>query len=111
MTICLKKVVAKRLKGNWHKLKVDSKDIRDYNCSIDVAKTEDGMLHFVDIPLTLNALNMSIEIYSKKQHLGKTVKEEILEENEIKKFKRTIDYLISKSAIGRGIVDTEIVDI
>lgn len=106
-----KKVIAKRLKGGWHKLKVDPKDVRDYDFSIDVAKTEDGMLHLVDIPLTLNALNMSIEIYSKKQHLGKTIKEEILEEREIKNFKRTLDYLISKSAIARGIVDIEIVDI
>ena len=106
-----KKVTAKRLKGGWQKLKVDPKDVRDYDFSIDVSKAEDGKLHLVDIPFTLNALNMSIELYSKKQHLGKTVKEEILEQREIRNFKRTLEYLISKSSIARGIVDIEIVDI
>lgn len=106
-----KKVTAKRLKGGWQKLKVDPKDVRDYDFSIDVSKAEDGELHLVDIPFTLNALNMSIELYSKKQHLGKTIKEEILEAHEIRNFKRTLDYLINKSSIARDIVNIEIIEI
>jgi hypothetical protein len=106
-----KKVTAKRLKGGWQKLKVDPKDVRDYDFSIDVSKAEDGELHLVDIPFTLNALNMSIELYSKKQHLGKTIKEEILEAHEIRNFKRTLEYLINKSSIARDIVNIEIVEI
>lgn len=104
-----RKVNAKRLKNGWQKLKVDPRDVRDYDFSVDISKAEEGELHLVDIPLTLNALNMSIEIYSKKQHIGKDVKENLLEQREIKNFKRTLDYLISKSSITRDIVKTEIV--
>lgn len=104
-----RKVNAKRLKSGWQKLKVDPRDVRDYDFSVDISKADEGELHLIDIPLTLNALNMSIEIYSKKQHIGKNVKENLLEQREIKNFKRTLDYLISKSSITRDVVNTEIV--
>lgn len=106
-----KKVSAKRLKDGWHKLKVDPKHIRDYDFSIDVAKTANGELSIVDIPFTLNALNIAVELYSKKAHLGRTRKETLLEYREIRNFKRTLDYLINSSSISKGIVTTEIVKI
>lgn len=106
-----KKVKAKRLKSGWLKLKVDPKDVRDYDFSIDVAKTSTGELHLLDIPLTLNALNKAIELYSKVEHIGKSAKEELLEQREIRNFKRTLEYLISKSSIAKGIVEIEVVDI
>ncbi|WP_316794196.1 STING domain-containing protein [Pedobacter frigoris] len=106
-----KKVKAKRLKSEWLKLKVDPKDVRDYDFSIDVSKTSTGELHLVDIPFTLNALNKSIQLYSKVEHIGKSVRETILEQREIRNFKRTLEYLISTSAIAKGVVDIEIVDI
>lgn len=105
------KVKSKRLSAGWEKLNVTRKEIRDYDFSIDVSKAVSGELHLVDIPFTLNALNMSIELYSKKQHIGKTVKEKILEEREIRNFKRTLEFLIKKSSITRNIVNIEIVDI
>src|SRR6185312_2800432 len=103
-----KKVKAKRLRDGWHKLKVEPKDVRDYDFSIDISKVEDGLLHLVDIPLTLNALNKAIELYSQKAHLGKDQKEQLLEKREIRNFKRTLEYLINSSAIARGIVAIEI---
>lgn len=106
-----KKVKNKRLKSGWHKLKVDPKDVRDYDFSIDVEKTSTGELHLLDIPLTLNALNKSIELYSKVEHIGKSVKEAILEQREIRNFKRTLEYLISISSLAKGIVEIEVVDI
>lgn len=105
------KVSSKRLRSGWHKLRVDPGDIRDYDFSIDVSRADKGHLHLVDIPLTLNALNKSIDLYSKKQSIGKSVKENILEQREIKNFKRTIEYLVSCSSIARGIVNIEIVPI
>ena len=105
------KVKSKRLDSGWGKLNVARKDVRDYDFSVDVSKAVSGELHLVDIPFTLNALNMSIELYSKKQHLGKTVKEEILEEREIRNFKRTLEYLISKNSFTKNVVNVEIVDI
>lgn len=105
------KVKAKRLKSGWHKLKVDPKDVRDYDFSIDVDKTTIGELHLLDIPLTLNALNKSIELYSKVEHIGKSVREALLEQREIRNFARTLEYLISTSSIARDIVEIEIVDI
>lgn len=106
-----KKVKNKRLKSGWHKLKVDPKDVRDYDFSIDVEKTSTGELHLLDIPLTLNALNKSIELYSKVEHVGKSVKEAILEQREIRNFKRTLEYLTSVSSLAKGIVEIEVVDI
>jgi hypothetical protein len=106
-----KKVINKRLKDGWLKLKVDPKHVRDYDFSVDISKAANGVLHLVDIPFTLNALNMAIELYSTKQHLGKNVRETLLEYREIRNFKRTLEYLIRKSSITRNIVDIEIVDI
>ncbi|WP_179413716.1 STING domain-containing protein [Mucilaginibacter sp. E4BP6] len=106
-----KKVVSKRLQDGWQKLKVDPKHVRDYDFSIDVSKATNGELHLVDIPYTLNALNMAIELYSSKHHLGKSERETLLEYREIRNFKKTLDYLIKKSSITKNIVETEIVDI
>ncbi|HYJ65396.1 MAG TPA: STING domain-containing protein [Parafilimonas sp.] len=106
-----KKVKAKRLKDDWQKLKVDPKDIRDYDFSVDVTKAEEGLLHLVDIPFTLNALNKAVELYSKKEHLGKDVKEKLLEHREIRNFKRTLEYLISSSSLAKDIVSVEVIDI
>jgi hypothetical protein len=106
-----KKVSAKRLKDGWHKLKVAPRHIRDYDFSIDVSKAANGELSIVDIPFTLNALNAAVELYFKKAHLGKTRKEKLLEYREIRNFKKTLDYFISKSSIAKGIVTTEIVNI
>lgn len=106
-----KKVAAKRLRDGWEKLKVDPKHVRDYDFSIDVSKITNNELHLVDIPLTLNALNMAIDTYSKKAHLGKSVKDGLLEYREIRNFQRTLEYLINSSSLTKGIVTVEIVDI
>ncbi len=106
-----KKVKAKRLKDGWQKLKVDPKDVRDYDFSIDISKAAEGELHLVDIPFTLNALNKAIDLYSRKEHIGKDEKETLLEYREIRNFKRTLEYLISTSSITRDIVKIEIVEI
>jgi len=106
-----KKVKAKRLKDGWQKLKVDPKDVRDYDFSIDVSKVEDGLLHLVDIPFTLNALNLAIELYSRKAHLGKSEKELLLEQREIRNFKNTLEHLIKKSSFTHDIVSIEIVNV
>lgn len=105
------KVNAKRLKDGWKKIKVDPKYTRDYDFSIDISKAAEGELHLVDIPFTLNALNKSIRMYAHRQHIGKDTKEHLLEYREIRNFKRTLEYLIHQSAITRGIVTVEIVDI
>lgn len=105
------KVKVKRLNDGWRKLKVPPKDVRDYDFSVDVSKAIEGELHLIDIPLTLNALNKAVELYSKKQHIGKNVKELILEEREIRNFKRTLEYLIKSNAFTKGIVNVEVVDI
>jgi hypothetical protein len=106
-----KKVKAKRLKDGWQKLRVDPKDIRDYNFSIDVSKVDKGLLHLVDIPFTLNALNLAIELYSRKAHLGKSEKELLLEKREIRNFKNTLEHLVKASSFTRDIVSIEIVNV
>jgi len=106
-----KKVKAKRLKEGWKHMKVDPKEVRDYDFSIDVSKVSTGLLHLVDIPFTLNALNKSIRMYANRQHIGKDVKEELLEYREIRNFGRTLEYLIKHSSLAKGIVQVEIVDI
>lgn len=106
-----KKVKAKRLKEGWQHMKVDPKEVRDYDFSIDVTKASTGLLHLVDIPFTLNALNKSIRMYANRQHIGKDVKEELLEYREIRNFGRTLEYLIKHSSLAKGVVTVEIVDI
>lgn len=106
-----KKVKAKRIRDGWEKLKVAPKDIRDYDFSVDVSKAGKGQLHLVDIPFTLNALNKAIELYSKSGHLGKDRKEKLLEQREIKNFKRVIEHFSIKSTLTKGIVNVELVDI
>lgn len=106
-----KKVIAKRLKDGWQKLKVDPKHVRDYDFSVDVSKASEGQLHLVDIPFTLNALNLAIELYSSKEHIGKDTREYLLEYREIRNFKRTLEYMIKNSALARDIVSIDIVDI
>lgn len=106
-----KKVSAKRLKDGWQKLKVDPKHVRDYDFSVDITKASEGELHLVDIPFTLNALNLAIQLYSSKEHLGKDAQETLLEYREIRNFKRTLEYLINRGALTRGIVTIEIVNI
>jgi hypothetical protein len=105
------KVKAKRLKAGWEKLNVTRKEIRDYDFAIDISKAAHGELHLVDIPLTLNALNKAIELYSKKEYLGKTVMERILEEREIRNFKRALETLIGGNALTNGVVTVEMVDV
>ncbi|SDG37416.1 STING domain-containing protein [Mucilaginibacter sp. P25] len=106
------KVAGKRLKSGWVKLQVAPQDdIRDYDFSVDISKAEHGEMHLVDIPYTLNALNMAIDLYSAKEHLGKNTREQVLEYREIRNFKRTLEYLIKKSAICKDIVKIEIVDV
>ncbi|HEX7356285.1 MAG TPA: STING domain-containing protein [Ignavibacteriaceae bacterium] len=105
------KVNAKRLRDGWKKIKVDPKHTRDYDFSIDITKAVNGELHLVDIPFTLNALNKSIRMYANRQHIGKDEKENLLEYREIRNFQRTLEFLIHQSAVTRGIVQVEIVDI
>jgi hypothetical protein len=106
-----KKVKAKRLKDGWQKLKVDPKDVRDYDFSIDISEVAEGVLHLVDIPFTLNALNLALQLYLPKTHIGKDEKESLLEYREIWNFKRTLDYLVKKNSITCDIVNIEIVNI
>lgn len=106
-----KKVKAKRLKDGWQKLKVEPRDVRDYDFSVDVSKASQGLMHLVDIPYTLNALNKAIELYSRRSHLGKNEKERILERREIRNFQRTLEYLINQSSLTRDIVVVNVVNI
>ncbi|MBE5320118.1 nucleotide-binding protein [Pedobacter sp. MR2016-19] len=105
------KVQSKRLKDSWQKMKVKSKDVRDYDFSVDVSKAVDGELHVVDIPFTLNSLYKAIELYSSKSHIGKDLKENLLTHREILNFKKTLEYLIKTHAITNGIVEVEVVEI
>ena len=105
------KVKAKRLMLGWEKLKVDPKETRDYDFHINIDKGKDGLLHVVDIPLTLNALHESINTFSQKGHIGYTAREKFLERKELRNFRNTIVHLINHHAITKGVVVTEIIDI
>lgn len=105
------KVKAKRLKDGWSKLRVDPKDVRDYDFAIDVSEADKGTMHLVDIPLTLNALNKSIELFSKKEHIKKSVKENLIERREIRNFRSTLEYLIAQNPMTKNIVSVELIDV
>ncbi|WP_295119298.1 STING domain-containing protein [uncultured Chitinophaga sp.] len=106
-----KKVAAKRLIHGWEKTKVVAEGVRDYDFSVDTSKVNNGHLLLIDIPLTLNALNLAIELYAGKRHLGKNAKESLLEYREIRNFTRTLEYLINRSSFTKNVVTVEIVEI
>jgi hypothetical protein len=54
------------ISGKKQKLKIDPKDMQDYDFSIDVYRIDDDVLILVDVPLMLNALNHSFYLYTRK---------------------------------------------
>lgn len=105
------KVSANRLRQGWEKVKIKAIGVRDFDFSVDASKITDGVLNLVDVPLTLNSLNTAIELYTGKKHIGQSFKEATIERREIRNFIRTLQYLINRCSLTRGIVKIELVEL
>jgi len=101
-------VNAKRHFNKWVGVKVNAGGFRPFDFHVDIDLSSSGTLHLYDVPLTLNSLYQTIQMYLEKAHLGKDEFEERLESREIRMFKKVIDYLVSRNPITRNIVRTEI---
>ena len=100
---------AHRLNGGWDLIKIDAGGFRPFDFYIHAKDSRGGSLRLSDIPITLNALGESIRAYVGKSHIGPSQMEKLLENKELRMFKRVLDYLIAENPITAKRVKTKIV--
>jgi hypothetical protein len=96
---------------NWQQISVKAPDTRAYDFYADVTIREDGHAVLKDVPTTLQSLHQTIQEFIGSSKAGRSQKEVLVEEREIRRFKAVLDYLIQRGAYTRNNVRTEIVDI
>jgi hypothetical protein len=84
---------------------------RPYNFYLDFAELSKTILELYDIPTTLSALKVAIELAIPKGHIGELAKEKALKKKEMNNFCRTLKYLIMDNAITKNRVVIDIVDV
>ena len=57
-----------------------------------------------DMPTTLVSIDKAIELYMQKGHIGKTSRQQLLEDRELQNFKSTLEILIRNNSFTRDIV-------
>ena len=58
-----------------------------------------------DLPTTLSGVDRSIDMFLKRGHVGKTIRQKLLEERELNNFRRVLELLIKENAYARKCVD------
>jgi hypothetical protein len=104
-------VRARCSKDNLQSVKIEAGGYRPFDFYVQAKKSTTGVLHLIDIPLTLNALNESIKAYVGKSYIGMSDAEQLLERREINGFTKVLDYLISSNPLTKDRVITQLVDI
>ena len=84
---------------------------RPYNFYLDFAELSKTTLELYDIPTTLSALKVAIELAIPKGHIGELAKEKALKKKEMNNFCRTLDYLIRENAVTKNRVVIDMVDV
>lgn len=105
------KVEAIKFKRHWKQIEVSSGAARPYNFFVDVTTRRSGTIESFDVPTTLKSLHQSITEFLSISKVGYNLKEKLVEDREIRKFKQVLDYLISTDSFAKGHATTEIVDI
>ncbi len=70
-----------------------------------VTKPDADTLEIFDMPTILNGINKAIDMYFKVGHIGKTIEQQLTEENEMNNFKRVLQLLINDDAFSRECVE------
>ncbi|MFN0037560.1 MAG: STING domain-containing protein [Saprospiraceae bacterium] len=104
------KVEAVKMRDKWVQVEVPTSATRSFNFYVQESK---DMQHLVimDIPTTLNALNQTIQEFVGSGKVGRNLKEQLVEQREIRHFQKVVDYLSSVNAFTKGKIITEIVNI
>ena len=103
-------VIAYLKKKHLKEMKVETVT-RKYNFYLDYAQNEDSLLELYDLPTTLSALKVSIEMAISKSYKGETKRENMLKQKEMYNFCRTLTYLVNENAITRERVVIEFIEV
>lgn len=105
------KVEAVKSRDKWKQVEVPTSATRSFNFYVQESMLDLRHLVIMDIPTTLNALNQTIQEFVSSGKVGRSLKERLVEQREIRHFRKVVDYLTSANAFSKGKITTEIVDI
>lgn len=94
----------------WRQIEIPNTDRRSYifYC-VPTEHSSTEKITIYDIPTTLNALNQTIDEFVGRGRVGKDIKVQLVEQREIRYFRRVVDHLCQGSAFTRARVITQIV--
>lgn len=93
-----------------NKMEVET-DTRKYNFYLDYAENDQSILELYDLPTTLSALKVSIDLALPKSYIGNTKNDVIMKKKEMYNFCRTLTHLVKENAITKNRVVVEFIDI
>lgn len=105
------KVEAVKARDKWKQVEVPTSATRSFNFYVQESMLDLKHLVVMDIPTTLNALNQTIQEFVGSGKVGRNLKEKLVEQREIRHFRKVVDYLAEVNAFSKGKIVTEIVDI
>ena len=105
------KVEAVKARDKWIQVEVPTSATRSFNFYVQESMLDLRHLVIMDIPTTLNALNQTIQEFVGSGKVGRSLKEQLVEQREIRHFKKVVDYLADVNTFSKGKIVTEIVDI
>lgn len=105
------KVEAVKLRDKWKQVAIETSATRSYNFYVEESKLDRQHLVIRDIPTTLNSLYQTIREFVGSGKIGRSLKDQLVEQREIRHFQKVVDYLVSTNAFTKGKIKTEIVDI
>jgi len=105
------KVEAVKMRDKWVTVEVPTSATRSYIFYVQEGKLNLQNLVIMDIPTTLNSLYQTIQEFVGSGKVGRSLKEQLVEQREIRHFQKVVDYLCEVNAFTKGKIITEIVDI
>lgn len=105
------KVEAVKARDKWKQVEVPTSATRSFNFYVQESMLDLQNLVIMDIPTTLNALHQTIQEFAGSGKVGRSLKEQLVEQREIRQFVKVVDYLADVNTFTKGKIFTEIVDI
>lgn len=79
---------------------------RNYPLYVSVKQDENEVV-LSDMPTTLNGINIAIDMYLRKGHIGKTAEQQLLEDRELRNFTMVLSKLIENDAFCKEMIVVE----
>ena len=77
---------------------------RNYPIHFEAKDNTNDTLEIYDMPTILSGIDKAIDMYFKVGHIGKTIQQQLAEDNEMNNFKRVLQLLINEDAFCRECV-------